>query len=157
MIEVYGDFWEKWQDYNIVCIPTNGVVKSDGRAVMGAGIARQANAIFFGLDLMLGQKIRVRGSHVLRITAVHIGKNEISLYSFPTKSHWKETSDHCLIEASARELMARLQLLGSVKVLLARPGCGAGRLSWQTVKPMLEKILDDRVYVICYKEKNHAM
>ena len=37
-----------------VCVTTNGIIKSDGRAVMGAGIAKQANALFH-LDLRLGQ------------------------------------------------------------------------------------------------------
>ena len=35
-----------------VCVTTNGIVKQDGKAVMGAGIAKQANA-FFHLDLRL--------------------------------------------------------------------------------------------------------
>lgn len=39
-----------------VCITTNGIVKKNGCAVMGAGIAKEANMRFSGLARNLGNR-----------------------------------------------------------------------------------------------------
>jgi len=41
-------------------------------------------------------------------------------------------------------------------IVLPRPGCGAGELEWEDVKPELDKILDDRFYAITYNNSNGA-
>ena len=42
------------------------------------------------------------------------------------------------------------------KIYLPKPGCGAGGLKWDNVKPVIEDILKDDKYVICdFKLKNN--
>lgn len=152
MKEITADFWEVWINYDFVCIPTNGCVKKDGCAVMGAGLAKEARERWPGIDLALGTNIKVFGIGVTAIHWLEIGAKEIDIYAFPTKYHWKEKSSLELIEKSAKELVEKVEgfiVDGGWKVLLPRPGTGYGRLSWEKeVKPILAPILDDRVTVI---------
>jgi len=81
-------------------------------------------------------------------------KNHITpraLISFPTKEHWKDPSILKLIEQSAEQLLGLTQAFNLTNVLLPRPGCGAGQLSWDVVRPMLHGILDDRFTAVTFK------
>lgn len=62
-----------------VCITTNGIVKTNGEAVMGAGIAKEAN-IRYNLARELGTKLRNGGNH-----CYIIGRSDKAVISFPTK------------------------------------------------------------------------
>lgn len=154
MIEIIGDFWEVWREYDIICIPTNGMVSSGGRAIMGKGIALQARKVFPKLDKSLGIKITSEGIKFCKIHSVEVRDTRnlvknVDVYAFPTKIHWKNKSSLELIKTSTEELRELLEALPSnVKVLLPRPGCRAGKLNWENVKLILQDKLDDRVYVI---------
>jgi hypothetical protein len=158
MIEQYGNIWQLKGD--AICITTNGFVKKNGEAVMGAGIAKEAAKQFPHLPKLLGNTIKVRGNHL----AVFF--NEISHYngeegaisnqdivSFPVKHNWFEKADMELIRRSARELMKWAdQLPHWERVLLPRPGCGNGKLDWSDVKREIEPILDDRISVVTFSK-----
>ena len=62
MLEAKGNILE--MDCDAVCITTNGFVKSNGAAVMGAGIAKQMRMVVPGLDKVLGLKIAQEGNNV---------------------------------------------------------------------------------------------
>jgi hypothetical protein len=112
---------------------------------MGAGIAQQARSRFPELEVTLGKLILDHGNHVHLI-----GHN---LISFPTKVHWNLNSDLDLIMRSARELVALVNSLPHAKrILMTRPGCGMGRLSWPIVKQSIAPILDDRFIVVYQRE-----
>ena len=71
------------------------------------------------------------------------------ILAFPVKHHFKEMADLALIKKSCEELVRLVDSLGWQKVVLVKPGCGCGKLDWETqVKPLLEKELDDRFEVI---------
>lgn len=151
MKEVKGDAFKTWEWYGsndewLLCITTNGTVKKDGDAVMGAGIAKQAKEIFPWIPAQLGQFLSKYGNRMC-----YLGCN---LITFPVKHNWYEKADIQLIKASCKELMDSLDDLKEdrgceVKALLVRPGCGNGKLNWETeVKPVISKLLDDRVVVI---------
>lgn len=143
MIEVYGNFW-KQDEYDLYCITTNGVVKKNGRCVMGRGIAQQARDRFIDFDYELGQHILTEGNVVNLI-----GKWDDDWYaSFPVKHKWFEQADLELIEKSAKELVRLTAACHFEHVLLPRPGCGNGGLDWADVKPVIEPILDDRFTII---------
>ena len=57
-------------------------------------------------------------------------------------------ADLSIIKKSAHQLMELINKFGWKKVLLPRPGCGAGGLSWNVVNPVIKDILDDRVIAI---------
>ena len=48
---------------NIVCVTTNGIIKRDGTAVMGAGIAKTAN-LRFKVAKKLADSLRTNGNIV---------------------------------------------------------------------------------------------
>lgn len=56
-----------------------------------------------------------------------------------------------VISRSCEQLIELTNKLGFSKVVLPRPGCGAGELNYyQDVQPILQK-LDGRFYVITFK------
>lgn len=166
MLEVAGDLWAlaalegAYGPGPVVAIPTNGVVKANGEAVMGAGVARDARERFPALPRYLGRLIRAHGN-VPFYLGVHKGVYALrecswAVVSFPTKHHFADDADPALIEQSARRLVALADLHGWGRVYLPRVGAGHGRLDWQTqVRPMLEPLLDDR-FVAVYRPKTPA-
>lgn len=137
-----------------VCVTTNGMVKASGVAVMGAGIAKQANARFSGLAQDLGMLLSKYGNQAYDMGSY---KDKISGYwmriiTFPTKYHWREDSDLALIKVSAEQLLAICDQGGITRCYLPCPGCENGRLDWENqVRPLLDTILDDRFIIADYK------
>lgn len=140
MIEVAGDLWDYHSKGAYIAITTNGVVRSDGACVMGRGVAQQAARRFGDLPFEIGAAIRESGNHVYLSKARRI-------YTYPVKHHWHEPADTELIVRSAHELVDHVGH-GYDKVYLVRPGCGNGQLQWEYVKPLIDKILDDRFVVV---------
>lgn len=152
-----------------VVITTNGFTTSQGKAVMGRGIAKEVSMKVLDLPYVLGALLQSKGNHVFHLKDI----NRIALISFPVKPDfvindgsnlvkhaqhlysmgrkvpgYHAKADLSLIEKSAKQLVELANKKDWKKVLLPRPGCGAGELSWRTVKPILEKELDDR-FVVC--------
>lgn len=145
MIEATGNIWTVEAD--ATCVTTNGIVKRNGEAVMGAGIALQAKNRYPNLPMQLAKRLLLFGNHVFIITQPD-GRN---IATFPTKHDWKLDSSLTLIENSCEELVELVNKRGWSKVVLTRPGCANGKLSWSDVKPILEKHFDDRFVVITPK------
>lgn len=138
MIQLESDFWRTEANYR--CITTNGALRFNGKAIMGAGIAQQACSRYPDLELELGKFIKDHGNHVYLLSHGFI--------FFPTKVHWNLNSDLDLIMRSARELVALANTLPDAnRILMTRPGCGLGRLSWKAVKVSISPILDDRFII----------
>ena len=88
-----------------IVITTNGVVRSDGQAVMGSGIAKYANDNLNPVVSMIYQKhtiadelgvlIKKHGNHSFFLGAWHDKKVDMDDYivTMPTKEHWKNNSD----------------------------------------------------------------
>ena len=146
-----GNLWDYHKRGHWVCVTTNGVVNSVGLLIMGKGVALEAAERFPGLRRLLGEKVRQYGN------APVLCPNE-RVISFPTKHHWKDTSDLSLIQASAEGLklcwpivrdfstMAGVQPL---PICLPKVGCGNGGLDWNTqVLPLLSRLLDENYIVV---------
>lgn len=148
MREAVGNLWELPADAR--CITTNGTVKSNGELVMGAGNALEAKRLYTDMAARLGACVLKYGNHVA------VGSRSPLVLTFPTKKHYRDMSDLSLIVRSAVELEEFLdsnsaERLGIIldTVLLPRPGCGLGKLDWDTqVRPLLASILSDRVVAI---------
>lgn len=170
MIEIKGDLFKQKAD--VLCITTNGYVKASGENVMGMGCAKAAAKINPDVPLLLGNAIGKYGNVVN-----HIITGRIALYSFPVKpvsapckpdksnvvKHmkykvqpnqsvmgWACVAQADIIEKSAKELVLLADKHGWNKVVIPRPGCGAGELDWKDIKPILDNILDDRFYSITF-------
>jgi len=151
MIEIEGDLFARYPGLNARVITTNGDVRKDGRAVMGRGVARQAAQRWPSLRLRLGDLIAgseafhlpAYGNHVHHLGSFYNG----NLVSFPVKHHWQDTADLSLIVQSCRELVKLTTKMNWRFVLMPRPGCGNGGLTWDVVKPMIQPLLDDRFFI----------
>lgn len=139
MQEVTGDLWA-YLGKGIVAITTNGAVTRDGRAIFGQGVARQAGERFPHLASELGAAIRRGGNHV------HPLSN--GLVSFPVEDSPWSLPDPALIRRSAKELRELAGRMGWPLVVVPRPGCGGGGLTWREVAPLLVEVFDERFYVI---------
>lgn len=147
MIEEYGDIWTLSKDIpgSVVCVTTNGVVKSNGLAVMGRGIALQATKRCPEIQARLGDLLKFYGNRCFRISQ--------RIWTFPTKRDWKDDSDLELIKESCLQLMYMLDKFGVEVCYLPRPGCANGHLQWADVKAVIEPLLDDRVHIVTYEEE----
>ena len=169
MIEVKADLWGFYQvDKILVAITINGFVKKDGNAVMGKGCAYEASLIVPDAQRILGSSIRRNGWD-------HIHKIDQHLAGFPVKRDkaicdghnvvstmrrkfrvgdrvpgWALKSETRIIANSLRKLFWYKDSNGYKRVFLPRPGCGAGELSWDLVKPICAEYGD--WLIIVHKE-----
>lgn len=140
---VQGNMWDYHAQGHPVVITTNTVVKKNGLAVMGAGVALQAAKRFPNLPLEQARVIKEHGARVAWYPNYNI-------YTFPTKYDWRNPSDLTLIQLSAISLREAVKNHGHMRVYMPPPGCGHGGLTWDVVQPILEKMFGDttdRFYV----------
>lgn len=178
MIEITGDLFNEPCD--AFCITTNGFVKRNGECVMGRGCAKTAADRWFGLTERLGSLIKHRGNNVHMlytitesypkpmptrilcsfpvkpVTAVFNGTNCVRHMSDKfnigdTIPGWASVADIELIKRSALQLVSFANIYKWQKVVLPRPGCGAGELNWETVRNELAPIFDNRFYTITWR------
>ena len=148
MREERANLWTHPAD--LICVTTNGFVKSNGEAVMGAGCAKELRDAVPTAAKKLGGLIKRYGNRPMRFCAV----NGIHVCSFPVKHHWREEADPDLIAESAVELATLVYKFGYERVVLPRPGCGNGRLKWEDVKPRVEETLSDRFTVVTFPPRS---
>jgi hypothetical protein len=131
-----------------VGITTNGITDKNGNAVMGRGIALQAKNLFH-CETKLGQYLKTYGNRCFNLGQYKRDNEIFTLFSFPTKHHWKEDSDITLICKSAEQIIQMCDKFGITKCYLPPVGCGNGNLNWETtVEPWLSMILDDRFIIV---------
>lgn len=174
MIQINGNMFHLAPGYDAICITTNGFVTSRGNAVMGMGCAKTISDTVPEIKGTLGRAITQRGNHVHKLGTLHDGNYVI--VSFPVKGtaepkklhnvvshaaskyklgstvpgfHLKATTE--IITKSTLELVDLTNEMGWSKVLIPRPGCGAGELDWTTeVEPILSHLLDNRFTIITF-------
>lgn len=158
MIEAVCNIWDMYDEGEAVCITTNGFVNRSGQAIMGRGVAAQAVKRFPTLKTKMGRYIMDNGNVVQKIA--------LRIVSFPVKPQlgicnedktnvvkhmrhkfirydwvpgWAMMADLNLIEWSLWQLM-NLHDAGMFKrIYLPKPGCGAGGLKWEAVRPYCER------------------
>jgi hypothetical protein len=140
MLETVGDIWEHADRGEIIVITTNGSLTRDGRAIFGRGVARQAALRFPEFADELGKLLAELGSHVF-----DLGNGVVT---FPVEETPWSLPDLRIIARSARELRLLADHSGWQRIIVPRPGCGGGGLSWKEVKPLLESCFDHRFLVI---------
>jgi len=173
MKDVRGDLFKLHGAYDAFCVTTNGYIRRDGRAVMGRGIALEIKKKSPMIDKRLGEGIEENGNVVQSIgtyegtpviafpvkpeeTIVLPGKTNIVKHVRRLVKEgnrvpgWCSVAELDIIEESCKQLSKLADDLGYTSVLLPRPGCGAGELSYSEASPVLEKRLDDRFYIVTY-------
>jgi ADP-ribosyl-[dinitrogen reductase] hydrolase len=138
--ELSGDLWEYHSQGYPVVITTNGTVSKQGNNVMARGTAKQAAERFPEVPKLLGELIRRSGNHVYDLG--------MQLISFPVEHTPWEVPDLQLIRRSSQELRELVDRNGWKRIIVPRPGCGGGGLSWGEVRPLLEPHFDERFLII---------
>ena len=133
---IKDDLWEFYKKGWCIAIPTNGWVNQTGENPMPRGVSFHANQLFKNLDKAIGTSIKKNGNHVFYFERQR-------LITFPTKENWRDNSSLDLINQSCLELKVFLQKFSNLKVVLPKVGCGAGKLKWETVYPILNRILEE--------------
>lgn len=151
-----GDLWQKHQEGHHICIPVNKERKTNGDAVMGAGLANEARLMFPDLPKKLGEFIRQNNRWA---SGLFCHLPNYRLFLLATKESWRETSKLTTIERSC-ELLAHAYrntlrtgtLVSPIRwpIYLPKLGCGCGQLKWPSVQPVMAKYLatDDFVVLI---------
>lgn len=169
MQEIVGDlFAHNEQGPEAICVTTNGFVNSQGALTMGRGCAREAKVRWPGIQMTAGELVRDQGNNVFLLTEVdeegiflpaRLGWPKLlvpyHVLTFPTKHHWREPSDIKLIDKSCQQLRRHVDEAGFNSVVLPRPGCGLGQLTWDEVRPICQAYLDDRFFVITFPPKEN--
>jgi hypothetical protein len=134
------------QRCDALAIPTNGTLKKNGHAVMGKGVALQAAQIWPNMPMRLGMLVKLDGNHVHALMKPFDKRIWVT---FPTKHQWfDKQADMDLIKRSCQELKTKADDFGWNRLCLPRPGCGAGGLKWENVKPVCEEFFDDRFVIV---------
>jgi hypothetical protein len=118
-------------DNEYVIITTNGIIKKNGLAVMGAGLAKLAAQTYPQLPEQLAYFLEIHGNRCFRFP-------QYKVITFPTKYHFKDKSDIDLIVKSLEELKLMIEKFDIQKVYMPRVGCRNGQLEWSEVKPVIE-------------------
>ncbi len=133
-----------------ICVTTNAVVKSNGCAVMGAGIAKIFALKFPDLPAILAQKLQ-GGNHAYYLKDVVLpDKSTYAILSFPTKNDWRNPSDLQLILRSCNELTAIVEAFNINNCYIPLPGCGYGQLDPDEVIPAISNILNDKFVLVLH-------
>lgn len=142
---ISGNLWEHHRQGAVVAITTGGLLRKDGRCSMPGGCARQAAERFPTLPYTLGEQIRRFGLHVF-----DLGHR---IVAFPVENSPLENPELRIIEQSCRELVELVNYKHWDRIIVPRPGCGRGGLSWDEVAPMVGNYFDARFYIIDNGEK----
>lgn len=169
---IVGNPYEFFNEGDTICTTTNGILKNDGHAVMGAGNAAFVRDVF-GVDKRLGEFLKrfgnrafYLGEHIFpsRPIIEQLQKNarnkefyvpdkfsdsygkQLKLATFPTKHHWRNDSDLNLIQTSAEQIVAIANKFHLNKVYIPLPGGSHGNLKWSQVKDRLS-CLDERFVI----------
>lgn len=133
-----------------VCITTNGMIRKDGRAVMGKGIALEADKTM-NLSFDLASRLRSYGNHAfnLGIRMYPTNGKLMTILTLPTKYDWRDKSDLNLIRQSLFEIKLLVHLAGIRYCYLTCPGCANGGLDWTTqVEPICREVLTEDKYIV---------
>jgi len=148
LIELQKDLWEihsSLKDDEYCVITTNGFVKKSNEAVMGRGCAYEATKKFPGIAKRLGELLNSSGNQPYVMP-------DLKLITFPVTHNWYQDADRGIIINSLLLLKDVMSVYSMKKVYLPRPGVGNGRLSWDSVRPLVEKYFDgDERLVVVYK------
>jgi hypothetical protein len=139
--EVVADLWALHRADEWIAVPTNGMMKANGDAVMGAGLAKEAAQRYPELPRLLGQALREYGNRPFLWASMH-------LITVPTKTDWKRPSDLSLICQSMERVAMTLETSDIKRLYLPHLGCGLGQLAWPDVRAAIAPYVTERMIFV---------
>ena len=140
------DIWKRHKPpASVIVIPTNTTVGKHKRAIMGRGLAAQANKLYPMLSGLYGRRIS-KGTTIDGFTYFR----KLGLIMLPVKRHYSDIADIKLI-ASGMELVAELMhAMGDAirRVYVPMLGCGFGGLSYEVVLPIILQHYVKRMVIV---------
>ena len=148
---VEGNLWDFTDD--AIFVTTNATIRKDGELVMGRGAAKEMKEQFSIFPKVIGDQIsRNNGSggkyglytiHPFVFNDDGSRKYGKILGAFQVKYNWWEKADLDLIEYSTDALLKSFETqLKNLKVSMNFPGIGNGKLAYDEVYPIIEKLPD---------------
>jgi hypothetical protein len=134
-----GDMWGAY-GRGLFLITTNSYLRKDGALVMGRGIASQALERWPDVQFNYGRLVKEACGH-LGIYGLLIGPDE-DFGLFQVKKHFRASASPEIIQKSAAMLSAWCVEHPEIEVNLNYPGIGWGRLSKETVEPIISNLPD---------------
>jgi len=111
---------------------------------MGKGIALRFRKMFpdnFGVYKRACLANEVRPGRLL-IFYTGSFENPRFIINFPTKRHWRDKSRITDIEAGLESLVFEVRRMGITSIAVPALGCGLGGLSWDDVRPLIERAFE---------------
>lgn len=148
-----------------ICITTNGMYMTDGRAAMGGGCAGVCAKRWPETAIRLGKCLKNKESNIPyvigsldkegnyvepNLKSIKENKFKCLIFSFPTIDDLMDGAKLDLVKQSAQELKYLVDRFGLRNVIVPRPGVGVGGLNWSDVKPVLQEMFDDRFTVVSF-------
>ena len=151
-----------------ICITTNGMYLTDGRAAMGGGCAGVCAKRWPETAFRLGKCLKnfltnvpfvigaldTDGEYIEpNLKIIKEKKFKTLIFSFPTIDSLMDGAKIKLIENSAKELKTLVDRFGLKGIMVPRPGVGIGGLTWGDVKPVIEPYMDDRFTIVSFEHE----
>lgn len=156
-------------EIDAICITTNGHYTTDGLGVMGGGCAAECAKRWPATSIRLGKCLKNFGTNIPFIIGavddegdylepnlklIKEEKYNCLIFSFPTIDNLIDGAKLELIQRSAEEMKIFADRFGLKGIVLGRPGSGIGGLNYhKEVKPLLEKILDNRFIIVSFEHE----
>jgi O-acetyl-ADP-ribose deacetylase (regulator of RNase III) len=131
---------------NILDAETEAIVNTVNTVgVMGKGIALMFKQAYPDNFQQYSNAVKRNEIGIGRVLPVETGNlmGPKWILNFPTKKHWRQPSQLEWIESGLHDLIRTIERLGIRSVAVPPLGCGAGGLEWDSVRPMIERILGD--------------
>lgn len=130
-----GDIFEISRKFRNPCIvvPTNRQLKSDGKLVMGGGLAKAAKIHAEKYDIDIS---KVWGKEIEKAFPYHkpiIIHQNLSFMGVHTKVHWKDPSTFQLVSHAMNNIGIEAEVFEGVQFLIPLLGAGLGGLNTQTI------------------------
>ena len=170
MKEIKADLFETIYEDGVdaICITTNGMYLTDGRAAMGGGCAGVCAKRWPETAIRLGTCLKNFSTNVPfvigaldeegnyiepKLPMIKARQFKTLIFSFPTIDNLMDGAKLNLIEKSAKELKILVDRFELKGIVCPRPGVGIGGLNWADVKTVIEPYMDDRFTIVSFEHE----
>ena len=126
--------------------------------VMGKGLALQIKQAFPDAFAAYARACEAGEVRVGRMHVVPRLAPPRFIINFPTKQHWRQSSQLAYVRDGLRDLIEQLHALGITSVAVPPLGCGLGGLAWSDVRPLILAAFDEvpAVRVVLFEPSDHG-